>query len=415
MSSASNQIKSNQTWMAWFVIVVLVVQGFFCAGIVARVLTKQFLVNRGIENAWTHFVMGFENNNKNSRTRDPNLALDSLEEVCGSLQNYYSESKWNLGILVKLSSFQLKFEGYVKNKFPLRPVLMAIATPLALNGDARKIKWLPDGHMYEPKNFKKAYENALKLKNFENLLSKSNIPLLVVLAPALPNEQPDSNSVLFMRLLDSLNLWNLNLAANNPFGADGFYKTDHHWKIQTAFWAAQKTAEQINQKLQYHLDMNLYQRENFDSIVHQNMYLGSYGRRLYLDDSFRENFVELWPKYQTDYTVLTTGGKLQGIFKDVFGRDRLSLPNSMNEDFYIALFPTFLAENHDSLAVPKTVLVVGHSYIKPFAGFLSLGFSKVASLSRLSVTQCIISTISPDLVIALEHNGGLSDPILREF
>jgi hypothetical protein len=61
------------------------------------------------------------------------------------------------------------------------------------------------------------------------------------------------------------------------------------------------------------------------------------------------------------------------------------------------------------------VLVIGHSYTRPFAGFLSLGFSKVAVFDKLSVTQCIIQTIDPDLVIALEHNGELANPILREF
>ena len=81
-----------------------------------------------------------------------------------------------------------------------------------------------------------------------------------------------------------------------------FFKTDHHWTPQTAFWASGKIMDRIQTKYGYDVNMSYYDRENYEYTNYKNWMLGSVGRRtgtLYdgLDDISLFN-----PKFDTDFS-----------------------------------------------------------------------------------------------------------------
>jgi hypothetical protein len=280
---------------------------------------------------------------------------------------------------------------------------------------------LDDGVFYEIVPKSNTLPAALKVAHFQRFLQSKGIDFLFVMAPTQNQKQAYTNAAPFLRTLDSLGVKNMDLGKINPFGTDAFYKTDHHWTLPTALWAAQQVAFELNKTMRYNLNVNMLDKEKFDSIVYPKMFLGSYGRRMYWDDDRREDFVELWPKYETHFTNQTNGGTFEGEFGEVLSPNRLRTPNGMADDFYVRVFDDFSAHNFDSLAVPKSLFVVGNSYSRPVAGFLSLVFQNTMKIENANLSECVMEQVKPDLVILLETPSALSgkqllaNVILGEF
>lgn len=85
---------------------------------------------------------------------------------------------------------------------------------------------------------------------------------------------------------------------------DIFYKTDHHWKIESAFLANNELIAYLNTKDGLYLDPTGYYRniENYNQITYSNSYIGSLGRKTGKLYSDIEDFTLIYPKYETSFT-----------------------------------------------------------------------------------------------------------------
>lgn len=95
-----------------------------------------------------------------------------------------------------------------------------------------------------------------------------------------------------------------NLLKSNIPVDDLFYKTDHHWKIETSFWAFKDLVSFMNSKYKTNLDPNHYYTnlKNYNQITYKHSYLGSLGTKAGPFYAGVDDFTLIYPKFKTDYT-----------------------------------------------------------------------------------------------------------------
>jgi hypothetical protein len=306
-----------------------------------------------------------------------------------------------------MSRFQAKFFEYTTDFFPFYKDFVQAGSVLRLTYNSKSIL-KTDGFYHSREPQVKVAGIARKVKNFQSLLDSLGIPFLFVMTPEMDSEESDANKIPFMRQLDSLGIWSLDLGKSHSFGKEDFFKTDHHWKLPTALLATQMIASEINRKLGLGIDTALFFRERFWEECLPHSFWGSFSQTLQLSDSSRDDFVYLWPRQETRYSIITESPIQEGSFQEVF-LNRLpgEIPSNTTYDFYWNAFQKFLARNADSLAIPQTILVTGNSYGKPVAGYLSLAFKNTIHHTLAPMNACVVQATKPDLVVLIESPGDL--------
>ncbi|MGB5824685.1 MAG: DHHW family protein [Proteocatella sp.] len=101
-----------------------------------------------------------------------------------------------------------------------------------------------------------------------------------------------------------------------------FFKTDHHWTIESTFWAFQELVGELNKKFGLKLDEDNRFREieNYNKVKYPDSYLGSMGRKAGISYGGIDDFTLIYPKFKTDYLYYSDSGsekiQLEGRFED---------------------------------------------------------------------------------------------------
>ena len=84
-----------------------------------------------------------------------------------------------------------------------------------------------------------------------------------------------------------------------------FYKTDHHWTTQTAFWTFQKIVELMQKKYGISVDQEHFYTdlENYHVVQSNEVFLGALGRRVGSSISGLDDYTFIEPAFETDYAV----------------------------------------------------------------------------------------------------------------
>lgn len=172
---------------------------------------------------------------------------------------------------------------------------------------------------------------------------------------------------------------------------DIFYSTDHHWRIDTAFWAYTELINLLNIKYGENIDPDYDYRniQNYNQILYRDSYLGSLGRNTGIVYSGVDDFNLIYPKFQTDYTMSIVShshgySQMQGSFDEVlvnyFALDGNLDIRDENADKYMA----YLHGNYPLVQVKNNliddglkVLFIKDSYSIPVAAFLTTVASQV--------------------------------------
>jgi len=101
-----------------------------------------------------------------------------------------------------------------------------------------------------------------------------------------------------------------------------FFKTDHHWTIESTFWAFEELVGELNVKYGLTLDEDnkFRERDNYNSVKYKDSYLGSMGRKAGISYGGIDDFTLIYPKFKTDYLYYSDSGtekiRLEGRFED---------------------------------------------------------------------------------------------------
>lgn len=169
-----------------------------------------------------------------------------------------------------------------------------------------------------------------------------------------------------------------------------FFDTDHHWTIETSFWAFTELTKQLNGKYDLDLDKDNFYTDinNYNSILYPKSYLGSMGRKTGMLYGGVDDFTLIYPKFNTSYRYYTDSKsqefELEGRFEESL---ILSYPFNANLDLLDTgsdKYSTYLLGNRPLVQITNNnntdglkVLFVKDSFIVPTAAFFSSMCSQV--------------------------------------
>lgn len=252
---------------------------------------------------------------------------------------------------------------------------------------------------------------AADIVSLNESLKAKNIPFLYVQAPlkniegytelpAAITDYSNSNTDKFKALLEEGGVEVLDLRESveedNLDKSALFYKTDHHWRIETAFWAVGKTVETLKESYGLNLDpeetytnMASYRQKFFEQ-----SFLGSQGRRVGQYYGGLDDFTLMTPNFETDYTV--TIHKSDGRYVREGSFEEAIIDQSLLEEgdvftnryatYFGADYPEVVIENHLANQDSK-ILVVKDSFALPFTAFLSTMASEIRMLDLRYYTE----------------------------
>ena len=234
-------------------------------------------------------------------------------------------------------------------------------------------------------------EDGKRTVDFAKYLEKQNIKFGYILCPSkfskfkkeLPQGMVDysnENADSFLKILyeNNINVLDLreDLNKDYPNHFDAFFKTDHHWKPETGFWATQKIIKFLNQKLGQNLDENIIKRENFNFKTYTKLFLGSEGKKVTLSLAEPEDFTLITPNFDTNFyfEAYCRDIKRKGNFNEALLEHKF-----LKRNYYeISNYAAYLGEENSVIRITNLnkykeikVLFIKDSFIKVVAPFLA--------------------------------------------
>ncbi len=287
------------------------------------------------------------------------------------------------------------------------------------------------GYKYDTK------ANADKLANMNDYFLKSEIPFSFILA--LPKDYKgyttfkkgidvyansnlncdnfieglNENNINYLDLRESANKDNLNIS-------NAFYKTDHHWKTETAFWAFKELVKYINENHGINLDENNFYTslDNYKVETYKDSFLGSLGKRMGKIYSGIDDYTLITPNFETNIKLFQGFDKKpvsEGSFDDIIIDKNLSNPEQPIKTnryaSYFSLDNDFKTIINENATNDYKILLIKDSYALPVAAFLSLTCKEVTMVDfRLSKDQSVkefINNNDYDLILMLYGSGSI--------
>lgn len=105
-----------------------------------------------------------------------------------------------------------------------------------------------------------------------------------------------------------------------------FFKTDHHWRIETAFLAYQEFLDVFQHQYNVDLDPTGFYRnpDHYNFLTYPSLFLGSLGRKTGSSYAGSDDFTYIYPKYDTNFQMTWT---LQDSTFTKTGRFEVALTN----------------------------------------------------------------------------------------
>lgn len=194
-----------------------------------------------------------------------------------------------------------------------------------------------------------------------------------------------------------------------------FYRTDHHWRVETAFWANARTIEWLNEEMGWEIDKDEYYRDlaNWLLTETKGSFLGSQGRRVGRFFGGVDDFTLIEPNFDTDFAVTITkqDGEVvekQGSFSEVL----LDWDMLNDSDIYTnrygaywgADYPTVCADNLNN-DDGKRVLIIKDSYSLPYGAFMATALDELymVDLRYFDIANLAgyIERVAPDVVLIM--------------
>ena len=219
------------------------------------------------------------------------------------------------------------------------------------------------------------------------------LPGYTTFSKGLPYNYANETADLFLEHLQNYKIDSLDfrdgLEESGINNADLFYKTDHHWKVETAFWGFTRLLDELREK--YGLEIPNYKEvtnlDNYNQITYPNSFIGSMGRKNGVYYSGVDDFTFIYPKFQTEYAykAITKGAKIEtyGTFDQAllcmvpFAQDRNKY-DVMSDKYAGYLYGNQgIAHIKNKKVKGPKIMLVKDSFMLPLASFLSTVCSDV--------------------------------------
>jgi hypothetical protein len=183
---------------------------------------------------------------------------------------------------------------------------------------------------------------------------------------------------------------------------DIFFDTDHHWTIESNFWAFTHIVEQFNEIYDLDLDPEGFYTdpENYNFITYEKSYLGSMGRKTGVIYAGADDFTVIFPKFETKYRFdafnplyeVHSEGRFEDALIIGYPFNIQNYEQSINTDKYFA----YLQGNQSIVTIKNEfsdgprVLIIKDSMSVPMTAFLSTVCSEVVLIDPRFYEENII-------------------------
>lgn len=209
----------------------------------------------------------------------------------------------------------------------------------------------------------------------------------------------------------------------SKYNVNNFYKTDHHWTVESAFNANLIIKEYISQSQSAHKrEMN--KTEDYKKVTKQNSLLGSYGIRVGQYFAGKDDYSVMIPRFKTEYVyeAYDTNHKKvtekEGSYEEVFIENSyLNNPNYLNKyNTYILDGTVEARANNNEPTNDTKVLLIGDSFSRPLFTFLSDGVAEIRFLDAQEGRyndsfKDYIDEYNPDILLIAYNYGFAEDSI----
>lgn len=203
-----------------------------------------------------------------------------------------------------------------------------------------------------------------------------------------------------------------------------FYKTDHHWRIETGLEAAEIVADFLQDEYGFEMKLKNLEQTKFKATTYKDSFLGSRGRKVTLAKTSLEDITILTPDYETSLCVNIPDRGIEacGSFEDVL-MDKSKLGR---EDYYeVSPYHTYAYGDRPIIEIEnelvdngKKILIIRDSFSVPFVPFLSLSASSVHSLDLRyfkGSVKAYIEQYQPDMILVAYNPSVFVDGSLIEY
>ena len=255
-------------------------------------------------------------------------------------------------------------------------------------------------------------------------LEVRGIPYLYIAAPQkiqrgaelLPRGLEESGNATcdaYLAELDRLGVDYLDLRPvfeSNGIYSNWFFRTDHHWKPEAAFFAWQYLSGELDLRYGYETPSILTNPNNWSTRVLDDFFLGSQGKRVGSLYAGVDDFTIYTPKFDTNLTYTNSDGSFDrsGPFaQSVCFPERVEERDWFNGNPYTYYsggdYAMATMVNHNNPKGPKVVLL-RESFSCALAPFLALSCSELTTIDLRYFSGDLMDTIrelEPDLVLTL--------------
>ena len=233
--------------------------------------------------------------------------------------------------------------------------------------------------------------------------------------PAGTHANGNANADQLMKLLSGTDINTLDLRdlieEQNRDWTEQFYNTDHHWRAETAFWAAGEIMKKIHDDYGFDYHEEYYDESNYDLVRYDNYMLGAVGRRTGIYYGGLDDFVLYRPKYDTQFSfkARAKGDTItrEGDFWDsMYEWDNLA----KRADFERNTYSTYTGKQYSRIDIKNarsdnglTVLMIRESFTCALLPFIAVNADEVVTVdmrkyNKKSIPE-LCEEIRPDLVI----------------
>lgn len=276
-------------------------------------------------------------------------------------------------------------------------------------------------------------ESAAQLKQSSDWLNEMDIPMVYVQAaskmtvspensmPGIPNTSYEKVKT-FLTFLKQNKIDYLDSRAwIKTLGMSAFFKTDHHWTINTGLTVSSEICNYLDNKENLQLNSAFYSSESFDVKTNRDAFLGAEGRRTGRYYVGLDDFSVILPKYDTDFSVeihtkegktITRTGSFEKSILDISKNPaRYSFEDSAYYLYWGGDYSSVHVAN-SKLSDGKSIVIVKDSYGIPVSAFMAGAFKEMEILDLRYYTENkpinqVIQDTKPDAVVFVYGSGYL--------
>lgn len=424
---------------------ILAVIGFFFISIMARFVSKNLLFealdmnNQLVQTIWWDYSAGLEK-------KDEQINVNWAQEYPFSESD---EKNRTFFLIEKFNKFQRKIntaeatiEDYATDYLINRVKLIEYANNiekiagwnLQCYADYNSVTFLDDNYLTGIERAKAPAEMADGLEELKEFLDDLGIPLLYVHVPAkicpyldgelaetidFSNRNADAlleelqeRGISYLDIRESIHARGLN-------HHELYYITDHHWKAETGLWATGVISERLNQENGFNIDLDIYDKDNYEYTLYPEWFLGSQGKKVTLAKTKADDFALVVPDFETSLIceIPTLGKNEKGDFRILLDESKCQTKDVYN----MSPYQTYTWGDNALMTVTnlkdesgKSVLLIQDSYGDVVAPFMALGVGKLYDLDIRTFSgslQNFIEKERPDVVIVMYYAGTLQETV----